>query len=319
MRFALMTRAPAGDELRRPAGVGEAAEANGFDAFFRSDHYASFPGAAGQPDDRRLDRPRRPGPRDDRADRPRRARLAGHVPPPRRPRQGRHDRRRDERRAGRGRRRRRLERRRAPPARAARSRRSRSGRTCWRTSSRSSTACGASPTAGRSRASPGSGSRTPCSARGRSTCRAGRRPRRAASGRGSSSAAAGRHARIGSPRAMRTSSTSARPHRTGRSRSGRSSTRRAGRSGAIRRRSPARRWRASWSAATDDEVVERETDAARRLRRATPRPARRGSRSGDCRWVFGTPDEARAQVATVRGGRHASGSCSRTSSPGTST
>ena len=33
-----------------------------------------------------------------------------------------------------------------------------------------------------------------------------------------------------------------------------------------------------------------------RLSGTTPRPARRGSRSDDSRWVYGTPDQARAQV-----------------------
>ena len=96
-------RAPDGPHLRRAAGDRpQRAEAAGFEAFFRSDHYESFPGEAGQPTTDAwtvlagLARDTTP-------DRARRARLAGDVPAARQPRQGRGDRRRDERRPGRGR------------------------------------------------------------------------------------------------------------------------------------------------------------------------------------------------------------------------
>ena len=50
MRFAIHDRAPAGDDLRATSvAVAKRAEANGFEALFRSDHYASFPGRPGMP------------------------------------------------------------------------------------------------------------------------------------------------------------------------------------------------------------------------------------------------------------------------------
>ena len=144
MRFALMIEPQQGLSYGDQVAIAKRAEANGFEALFRSDHYASFPGATGQPTTdawtviaglaRETDRIGAG-----------RARLAGHVPARRHVRQDRHDRRRDERRPDRGRRRGRLERARAPPAGPRRSRRSASGWTPSRTSSRSCTGCGASP------------------------------------------------------------------------------------------------------------------------------------------------------------------------------
>jgi alkanesulfonate monooxygenase SsuD/methylene tetrahydromethanopterin reductase-like flavin-dependent oxidoreductase (luciferase family) len=49
MRFALMTEPQQGLQLRRDPGHRPTAEEAGFEAFFRSDHYASFPGDSGQP------------------------------------------------------------------------------------------------------------------------------------------------------------------------------------------------------------------------------------------------------------------------------
>ena len=117
MRYVLMTEPQQGMSYADQLAVAKRAEANGFDAFFRSDHFAELPGRDRPAVDRCLDRRRRPGPRHA-ADRPRRPRLAGDVPAPGRPGQGRHHGRRDERRADRGRCRGRLERRRASTARA---------------------------------------------------------------------------------------------------------------------------------------------------------------------------------------------------------
>ena len=152
MRFALMIEPQQGLTYDEQLAIVRRAEDVGFESFFRSDHYQSFPGPAGSPTTDAwavlagLAR-------ETTTDRARHARLAGHVPADRQPREGRDDGRRDERRPGRVRPRRRLERRRARASWACRSRRSRSGPTCSRSSSPSSTGCGASPTAGRSRAS----------------------------------------------------------------------------------------------------------------------------------------------------------------------
>ena len=102
MRFALMIEPQQGMSYADQLASAKRAEANGFDAFFRSDHYASFPGEGGPADDRRLDRAGRARARD-RADRARGPRVAGHVPPSGRVGQGRHHGRRDERRPDRGR------------------------------------------------------------------------------------------------------------------------------------------------------------------------------------------------------------------------
>jgi F420-dependent oxidoreductase-like protein len=49
MRFALMTEPQQGLSYLEILALAHAAEAAGFEAFFRSDHYASFPGGAGLP------------------------------------------------------------------------------------------------------------------------------------------------------------------------------------------------------------------------------------------------------------------------------
>ena len=49
MRFVLVIEPQQGLTYGEQVAVAKAAEANGFDAFFRSDHYASFPGPAGRP------------------------------------------------------------------------------------------------------------------------------------------------------------------------------------------------------------------------------------------------------------------------------
>ena len=49
MRYALMLEPQQGMSYADQLASAKRAEANGFDAFFRSDHYASFPGEAGQP------------------------------------------------------------------------------------------------------------------------------------------------------------------------------------------------------------------------------------------------------------------------------
>ena len=49
MRFALMTEPQQGLSYEEVLALARAAEAAGLEAFFRSDHYASFPGAAGEP------------------------------------------------------------------------------------------------------------------------------------------------------------------------------------------------------------------------------------------------------------------------------
>ena len=49
MRYALMLEPQQGMSYADQLASAKRAEANGFDAFFRSDHYASFPGESGQP------------------------------------------------------------------------------------------------------------------------------------------------------------------------------------------------------------------------------------------------------------------------------
>jgi alkanesulfonate monooxygenase SsuD/methylene tetrahydromethanopterin reductase-like flavin-dependent oxidoreductase (luciferase family) len=49
MRFVLMTEPQQGMSYADQLAIAKRAEANGFDAFFRSDHFASFPGEAGKP------------------------------------------------------------------------------------------------------------------------------------------------------------------------------------------------------------------------------------------------------------------------------
>jgi alkanesulfonate monooxygenase SsuD/methylene tetrahydromethanopterin reductase-like flavin-dependent oxidoreductase (luciferase family) len=49
MRFVLMTEPQQGMSYADQLAAAKRAEANGFDAYFRADHFASFPGPAGQP------------------------------------------------------------------------------------------------------------------------------------------------------------------------------------------------------------------------------------------------------------------------------
>ena len=49
MRYALMTEPQQGMSYADQLAAAKRAEANGFDTFFRSDHFASFPGPAGKP------------------------------------------------------------------------------------------------------------------------------------------------------------------------------------------------------------------------------------------------------------------------------
>ena len=174
--------------------IAKRAEANGFETLFRSDHYAELPGpgrSARRPTPGRSS-PGWPATRNGSGWAPR---VAGDVPSSGQLREGRDDGRRDERRPAGGRRRRRLERRSSTASSACRSRRSRNARTCWRTSWRSCTACGASRTAGRTQGHSVSDRRRELPPE------AGRRPGPAADGdrrlpgRGSSWAARVRHAR----------------------------------------------------------------------------------------------------------------------------
>ncbi len=70
MRFVLMIEPQQGMSYADQLAIAKRAEANGFEAFFRSDHYASFPGPTGQPTTDAWTVAGRPRPRD-RADRPR--------------------------------------------------------------------------------------------------------------------------------------------------------------------------------------------------------------------------------------------------------
>ncbi len=47
MRFALMTEPQQGIDYQEILAIAQAAEAAGFEGFFRSDHYTSFPGPTG--------------------------------------------------------------------------------------------------------------------------------------------------------------------------------------------------------------------------------------------------------------------------------
>ena len=49
MRYALMVEPQQGMSYADQLAIARRAEAAGFEAFFRSDHYQSFPGAAGKP------------------------------------------------------------------------------------------------------------------------------------------------------------------------------------------------------------------------------------------------------------------------------
>ena len=101
MRFALQIEPQQGLSYGEQVAVAKCAEANGFETFFRSDHYASFPGPAGLPttdawavlaglarDTERIGLGTLV--------------IAGHLSPSRQPGEGGDDRRRDERRAARG-------------------------------------------------------------------------------------------------------------------------------------------------------------------------------------------------------------------------
>ena len=147
-------------------------------------------------------------------------------------------------------------------------------------------------------------------------CPAGRRRRSARRGRGSSSAAAGRRARCGSPRATPTSSTFSRRRPTA-PRSARElddACRAIG-------RDPATLARSTMAGILIGRSECRGRGA--RSRRcwprfgATPMPARRGWTSAASAGSIGTPDQARAQVERFAAAGW-SGSCSRTSCPGTS-
>ena len=204
MRFALMTEPQMGLTYADQLAVVPRAEAAGFETFFRSDHYESFPGETDQPttdawavlaglarDTTRIG-------------------LGVLVSPvtfrnARQPRQGRGDRRRDERRPGRGRGRRRLARGRAQAPRLPVPGDRRAGR-----HARGDARDPARPVGGAGRlvvhrqALHGRGRVLPPEA----GVAPGPRRRPAA---GSSSAARGRRARTGSPRATPTSSTCRRP------------------------------------------------------------------------------------------------------------
>ena len=84
MRFALMIEAQQGLSYDDQLAIARRAEAAGFEALFRCDHYASFPGEAGLPTTDAWAVARRARPRDS-SDPARRARLPGHVPPSRAP------------------------------------------------------------------------------------------------------------------------------------------------------------------------------------------------------------------------------------------
>jgi alkanesulfonate monooxygenase SsuD/methylene tetrahydromethanopterin reductase-like flavin-dependent oxidoreductase (luciferase family) len=101
MRYALMTEPQQGLHYDELLALVRTAEEAGIEAFFRSDHYASFPGEEGLHHHRRLGDPCRPRSGDD-AHPARDARVAGHLPHPRQPRQGDPDRRRDGGRSDRG-------------------------------------------------------------------------------------------------------------------------------------------------------------------------------------------------------------------------
>ena len=116
MRYALMTEPQQGLSYDEILALARTAEEAGLEAFFRSDHYASFPGGAGMPTTDAWATLAGLA-RETTHDPARRAGVAGHVPPARQPRQGDPDRRRDERRSRRGGVRRRLERGRACAAR----------------------------------------------------------------------------------------------------------------------------------------------------------------------------------------------------------
>ena len=113
MRFRIFTEPQEGATYDDQLAVALLAEELGFDAYFRSDHYIGFFNPPRPPrSHRRVDHARRPRTRHDPPP-ARHARLAGHVPQSRPPRDQRRPGRRDERRPGRARARRGVERPRA--------------------------------------------------------------------------------------------------------------------------------------------------------------------------------------------------------------
>ena len=226
--------------------------------------------------------------------------------------------RRDERRPDRGRRRCRLERRRSTRSWASPSRRSRSGPTCSRTSWRSSTGCGRARRLVVRRASPGSGSTARCF-RPRPVEVAGR-PRRPPAGSGPGSSPAAR----ATPRSYRLAARYADEFNLARRR--RSASREVGAKldEACRAigRDPATLARSAMAGVLDRSGPGRgrsaRARAARRLRRRTRKPAEAGSTSGAPAGSSGRRTRrGRRSSASRRPG--SSGSCSRTSCPGTST
>ena len=151
----------------------------------------------------------------------------------------------------------------------------------WRTSSRSSTGCGASPTAGRYEGITGIRIEdalfrprpVDVPGRPRDARSGGVRPRIIVGGQGSP-----RSYRLAARYADEFNLSSSSPDQGGRGQRP-TSTRRAGRSVATRRRWHARRWPVSWSGGRDAEVEARERTPARGVRRTSSTTARRGSRS----------------------------------------
>ena len=248
MRYALMLEPQQGMSYDDQLASAKRAEANGFDAFFRADHFASFPGEAGQPttdawsvlaglarETKRIELGvlvspvtfRHPGVF---------AKVVTTV---------------DEMSGGRievgvGCR---LERPGAPPARPAVPTDRAARRPARGPAGHPARVVGRAGwlVVRRDQRHPGARRAVPAaSCRGR---KADPRRRSAASVPASSWAAGGRRGRTGSRPATQTSSTSARRHRPAPPRCARSSTRRAGRSVGIRRRSPDPRWPACWSGA----------------------------------------------------------------------
>ena len=151
MRFALMIEAQMGLSYEDQLAIVRRAEAAGFEAFFRSDHYASFPGGSEQ-DTTDAWAVIAGLARETSTISARRPREPGDLPPPGQLREARDHRRPHERRPDRGRGRRGLERGGPRAARPGVPGRSPSGQTSSRTSSRCCTGCGREPPAGRSRA-----------------------------------------------------------------------------------------------------------------------------------------------------------------------
>ncbi len=280
MRFALMTEPQQGYSYQDILDTALTAERLGFETFFRSDHYSSFPGAQRPRHHRRLDDAGRPGPRHE-AHRSRLHGLARDLPHPRLLRQGRGHGRRDERRPRRDGRGRRLERGRARGPRHPVPGHGRAGRPDGGGAGHPARALGrARRLVVRGRALPG--------ARHRSS------GRRAAAPTSSSAASAGRAPSVSRP-AMPTSTTSAPRTRTRCARSWPGSMPPARPSGATPPPSRDRSWRACSSVGT-------------RRRCASGRPPRWPSsgaprREAEAwlderrdRWILGTPDEARDRL-----------------------